>query len=149
MKALMRKAGRLRLAVNAAGLPEKIPGIGFYTRMLLPALLDLDPGLEIILFTGKGAARGFSDFIHPRFRIHPLPIHGTLAKALAIQFYLPLRVGGFDLAHSVGNVPIMLSGVRQVVTIHDVCQRFFPERFGPAKRAYLNLGQAWGARMDL
>jgi glycosyltransferase involved in cell wall biosynthesis len=137
----------LRVAVNAVSLPERMAGIGFYTRMLLIRLLELDPRLELTLFTGRGAAEGFRD-LGPRLRIRTLPVSSTAAKILATQLLMPFRLSGFDLVHSVGNVPILLSRSRQVVTVHDLCQRIFPERFGAVKRLYLNAGQSWAERSD-
>jgi glycosyltransferase involved in cell wall biosynthesis len=139
-----RASGALRVAVNALTLPKHLAGIGIYTRKLLQHLLLIEPNLEITLFTNPEAAAAMGD-LGNRIRIEAVPARSIIGKAVAAQVRLPSRLGGFDLLHSVGNVGLLVSPIPQVVTIHDLCQRVFPERFGPAKRIYLNLGQGWSA----
>jgi glycosyltransferase involved in cell wall biosynthesis len=138
----------LKIAVNALTLPGNLAGIGFYTEQLLLNLLLLDTALEITLFTNRDAAKAMRH-LGPRIRIEPIGFPSTIGKALAAQVLLPLRLSGFDLIHSVGNVALWTCPVPQVATIHDLCQRVVPERFGAAKRAYLNAGEAWSVRKCL
>lgn len=135
----------LKLAVNALTLPENMAGIGFYTRYLLEHLLLLAPDIEITLFTGTGAAKGFAS-LNKNIRIRRIPVYNAFSKVLAGQLLMPFFSSKFDLVHSVGNMCVLLSRSRQVVTIHDLCQKVFPERFSASKRVYLNFGQYWTFR---
>jgi glycosyltransferase involved in cell wall biosynthesis len=136
----------LKVAINALTLPKNLAGIGFYTEQLVRHLTASDPGLEISLFTNRGAADGLKG-LGGRVRIVPFAASSIPAKALAAQALLPMRLSGFDVLHSVGNVGLRLCPIPQVATIHDLCQKVIPSRFGAAKRAYLNLGEAWSVRL--
>ena len=132
-----------RIAINALTLPRNLAGTGFYTRKLIEHLVALRPDLEITLFTNRAAAEGLTDL--KGLQVHAVPAESIIRKALWSQVFLPFRLSGFDLLHSVGNVGLLYCPIPQIVTIYDMCQRMVPDRFTPAKRAYLNAGQTWSA----
>jgi glycosyltransferase involved in cell wall biosynthesis len=133
----------LRIAINALTLPANLAGTGFYLRMLVEKLLEEEPGLAITVFTNREAAKGLGDLAG--VDIVGVSADSILAKVLWSQLILPLRLGAFDVVHSIGNVGLLFCSIPQVVTIHDLCQRMVPDRFGLLKRVYLNAGQAWSA----
>ncbi|MDB5105741.1 MAG: glycosyl transferase group 1 [Fibrobacteres bacterium] len=134
----------MKLALNALTLPRNLAGIGFYTEKLIENLAAIDPGIAITLFTNREAADAIR--IPGNVRVEGFGFSSTIGKALAAQALLPRRLAGFDLLHSVGNVGLFSCPIPQAVTIHDLCQRVVPSRFGALKRAYLNLGEAWSTR---
>jgi glycosyltransferase involved in cell wall biosynthesis len=133
----------LRIAINALTLPRNLAGTGFYLRQLLDHMTESEPGARFTVFTNLAAADSLGESRHVSIRAIDA---GTLfGKALWPLSRLPFRLLGFDLVHSIGNVGLPYSPIPQVVTIHDLCQRMVPDRFGLAKRMYLNAGQSWSA----
>lgn len=135
----------MKIALNALTLPKSLAGIGFYTEQLILGLLAVDPGIEIALFTNGDAAAGLGS-VAGRIRMQAFHVPSTIGKALAAQILLPSRLNGFGLLHSVGNVGLRFCPIPQVATIHDLCQKAVPQRFGFAKKAYLNIGEEWTVR---
>jgi glycosyltransferase involved in cell wall biosynthesis len=131
----------LRIAVNAFGLPSNLAGIGFYMQELYRALADL-PGVgSVTVFTNSAAARRL-DLSHPRISVRGFDVEALAARVAWSQFVFPFLARGFDVAHSVGNVASLLRRGPQVVTVHDLCHKVLPQRFGLSKRGYLSAGFA-------
>jgi glycosyltransferase involved in cell wall biosynthesis len=135
---------KIRVAINALTLPRNLAGTGFYLRMLVENMLAIEPELRVALFTNAAAAEGLKDLAGVEIRA--VAARSLPAKAFWTHAVLPFRLQGFDLLHSIGNVGLPFCPVPQVVTIHDLCQRMVPDRFGAAKRLYLDAGQWWSAR---
>lgn len=129
----------LRIAVNALTLPSRLAGIGFYTHDLLRSLSAFPDISGVTLFTNAEAAVDFPS-LPAKVEMVGIPVRGILAKVAWSQAALPRRLAGYDLLHSVGNVACLGARLPQVVTIHDLCNKVMPERFGLAKRLYLDWG---------
>ena len=131
----------LRVAFNAMTLPPNLAGIGFYACKLLEALAAGGACERLALFTNPAAAANLPALPAP-IEVATLPASSIAGKVLQSQFGVSRKLRGYDLLHSVGNVPCLPASLPQVVTIHDLCHRRVPDRFGFAKRAYLE----WGMR---
>jgi hypothetical protein len=137
------KAAAPQIAINALNLPPNLAGIGFYLRKLLEHMGRREPRLRFTVFTNRQAAPALFDLKDITVRSVPAP--NVAVRAMWGVAGLPFRLSGFHLLHSIGNVGLPFSPIPQVLTIHDLCQRSLPGRFGVTKRAWLNLGQAWSA----
>lgn len=129
----------MRIAFNALTLPSNLAGVGFYACKLLEALAGTGACERLTLFTNSGAAASLPSLPAP-VDVVALPAASIAAKVFQSQFGVARRLRGYDLLHSVGNVACLPAGLPQVVTIHDLCHRMVPKRFGFVKRAYLECG---------
>lgn len=135
----------LRIAVNALNLPRNPAGISQYVRNLYTALAELPEVGWIEIHTSASSADFLQD-MHPKVRVRRYPVRGAGAGVIVSQCVLPMLVGKADILHSVGNVASLYCGVPQLVTVHDLCHKTVPDRFGPVKRAYLHRGLLWSTR---
>ncbi len=129
----------IRLAVNALTLPTHLAGIGYYTLNLLEALAGFPDIGSVTLFTNGEAAGNFPR-LPEKCRVEALPARGIAAKIAAYHVGLSRRLRGFDILHSVGNVACLGTRMPQVCTVHDLCNKVIPGRFGTVKRRYLDWG---------
>jgi glycosyltransferase involved in cell wall biosynthesis len=135
----------VRIAVNAANLPDHAAGIGYYARKLYETLAESPEVESVVVFASAGAAPYLRD-IHPKVEVRAYPLRGILAKSVFGQLILPMLARGFDVVHSIGNVPALGWRGPQLVTVHDLCHKALPARFGLAKNLYLSAGFALAAR---
>jgi glycosyltransferase involved in cell wall biosynthesis len=133
-----------RIAINGLNLPPNLAGIGFYLRKLLEHMVRLEPQVRFTLFTNRQAAPSLTDLAGIEVRPYPAP--NAAIRSIWSIAALPFSLSGFRLVHSIGNVGLPFCPIPQVLTIHDLCQRSVPGRFGGAKRAWLTLGQTWSER---
>ncbi len=138
----------MRIALNALTLPANLAGIGYYTRMLTLALAENPEIQSITIFTNSTAAASLTP-LPEKVRIKHFPVKSILGKVAISQVILPFFLWRFEVVHSVGNVAILFSRKRQVVTIHDLCHKVLPARFGLLKRIYLGLGISLSCRKPI
>lgn len=144
----------MRIALNAWFWDQADVGSGQYLKYLLPALLQLDSKLEIILVSSRPPAVSPIDE-RLQFHIAPTPFRqqrSNLAKLWFEQIAFPraCRRLGVDLAH----VPYFGSSlaplVPTIVTIHDLIPMILPEyRAGLRARLYTSLVAAAASRASL
>lgn len=158
----------MKVAVNAWFWDQLSVGSGQYLWYLVPALLALDPTLEILLVSPK-RFESPPELINPRLRacVAPTPLAdpaSNLSKVWFEQVTFPLtcRRLGVDLAH----VPYFGSPYRPLVptlvTIHDLIPLLLPAYRGSlavrlytalaglaAKRAALILADSEASRRDI
>jgi glycosyltransferase involved in cell wall biosynthesis len=135
----------VRIAVNATNVPDHGAGIGYYARKLYEALAESSEVERVVIFASAGAAPCFQG-IHPKVEVRGYSLPGILAKSLFGQLILPMLARGFDVMHSVGNIPAFGWRGPQLVTVHDLCHKALPTRFGVAKNLYLAGGFALAER---
>ena len=140
----IRPVAEPQIAINALNLRPNLSGIGFYLYKLLKHMVLREPGMRFTVFTNRQAALAFSDL--EGVSVRPVLAPNAAVRAIWAAAVLPSRLSGFQSVHSVCNVGLPFSPIPQVLTIHDLCQRCMPDRFGAAKRAWLNLGQTWSVR---
>jgi glycosyltransferase involved in cell wall biosynthesis len=122
----------MHVAYNLLHLvPGETGGAEIYARRLLPALRQLEPGLELTLFLGGSAAHedwGEDVKVVP-LRFDP---RSRVRRVLAEQTLLPaaVRRAAPDLLHNVFNTAPAALSVPQVTTIHDVVFKRYPETHG-------------------
>ena len=123
----------LRVAFNAAFLARPHTGSGQYSRLLLPALHEVAPEVEVALL---GTPRdGGLGALAPR----PDTRGENVRKVAWEQLIVPLLAARqrYALLHVPYWAPPLVSPVPVVTTIHDVIPALLPEyRGGRAIRAY-------------
>lgn len=144
----------MRVAINGWFWTQPSTGSGQTVLHLVPALVEQDPTLEIILVVPERATSDPAFAILPeRVQIQPIPCRsGNLGKLWFEQINFPRTCHrlGADLAH----VPYFGSSLSPmlptVVTIHDLIPMILPEyRRGVQVRLYTSLVASAASRAHL
>ena len=134
----------MRIAINALLLrPANVGGVEFYIRGLVDGLMRVDRDNSYALIVGPEAASTFR-LSSSRWRliVGPFPSAHRWARLALEQAWLPVvaRWIGAHLIHSIAYTAPLVTGLRSVVTIHDMNYRYHPEDFTPLERlAYATL----------
>jgi glycosyltransferase involved in cell wall biosynthesis len=124
----------MRIGVNTLFLiPGEVGGTETYLREVLLAMAKSFTDIEWVLFTNREndeyLRRVFGEF--PQFAFHPLPLRATnrYARIIREQVDLPFRVARsrVDLLWSPGYTAPFFSSCPQVVTIHDMQYKRYPQ----------------------
>jgi len=125
----------MRVAIDArpATAPEKT-GVGYYTSHLIRRLPVLDPQTEYVAWylNAGGFVNGrrfFRDVAAPNLTERGTPIPARLFNRLTARLDLP-RIEWFvrfDVLFGPNFVPAPTRARRQVVTVHDLGFRFYPD----------------------
>jgi glycosyltransferase involved in cell wall biosynthesis len=136
----------MRIAFNGSFWPMETTGSGQYLRQLVPALWQLAPSEEYILFVPR--------YVSPRapvvppwlvVEVVPTPwdhMHPNLAKLWFEQVAFPraCRKAAVDLAHVPYFAPPLSPSVPTVTTVHDLIPMLLPAyRGSPLVRGYTRL----------
>ena len=138
-----RSARTLHVALNLTFLHEQSGGVGRYARELVPALLELEPGIRITAFVSRELPQSVREAPWAReLNWIELPVRtsggppGTFAIATAAQWAgLPLLAAmrRVQLVHGLANVaPLWMPGAATVVTLLDLVWLAYPETMTPA-----------------
>jgi glycosyltransferase involved in cell wall biosynthesis len=138
------------VAFHADQLFYRVPGgIGTYVRELLPAMVAVDPSIDITAFHARFGRPPPSD-LGP---FHPVALDRGIRAlypgwSLAGRPSLPPRLADLDLVHAPSPVAIPPPGGGQalVVTVHDVAFRLFPQMYPATWRTLFRLGLRRAAR---
>ncbi len=129
----------VKVGVNTLFLiPGEVGGTETYLRDILRAAVPRHPAVEWSLFTNTENHASFEAAFEgiDRVRLWPTGVHARNRPARIIleQLQLPLlaRRAGVDVLWSPGYTAPFLAPCPQVVTIHDMQYRRFPEDFTPA-----------------
>ncbi|GGM99645.1 glycosyl transferase family 1 [Dyadobacter beijingensis] len=129
----------MRIGFDAKRAFANKTGLGNYSRFILGALAEHQPGHEYLAFTPKNNRNLFDEF--PSGSIH-YPIGFMDRKLPAYWRYAritrQLREEKVDLYHGLSNeIPqgLQQAGIRSVVTIHDLIFERLPQLFKPVDRA--------------
>jgi glycosyltransferase involved in cell wall biosynthesis len=125
----------MRVAIDArpATAPEKT-GVGYYASHLIRRMPLLDPGTDYVAwYLNAGGLlygrRFFSDVPAPNLTERGTPIPAQLFNRLTARLDLP-RIEWFvrfDVLFGPNFVPAPTRARRQVVTVHDLGFRFYPD----------------------
>lgn len=149
----------MKIAINAWFYDQIHTGSGQYLRYLVPALVKIDPAIEIVLIAPEqqlktDASIGGPEFAWPdRVNVLPVPTKsGNLGKVWFEQYIFPQKAReiGADIAHVPYFGSALSPKIPTVVTIHDLIPMILPEyRGGPLVRLYTSLVAAAAANADL
>ncbi|MDR0941341.1 MAG: glycosyltransferase family 4 protein, partial [Bacteroidales bacterium] len=120
------------IAFDAKRLFHNNTGLGNYSRTLVKGLHTYFPDNTYELFTPKLNARAEYDFFTQNFSIHTAP--KCMPKSLWRSHCITsdLKHSNIDIYHGLSHeLPfgIQKTGIKTVVTIHDLIYKFFPEDF--------------------
>ena len=143
----------MKIAVNGWFCNQIHTGSGQYLRYLLPALLQLNPRLEIALIVPSFALRSPQPDWPAGVQIYPVPLKpGNLGKVYFEQVLFPraARALRADVAHVPYFGSPLSPPLPTVVTVHDLIPLILPAyRGGPLVRLYTSLAAAAAANADL
>lgn len=138
----------MRIAVDVTSIPRLRVGAGTYMAELVRALARVDRDNTYLVLAKPGA---FPDLTPPpnmtilSVRVGPPP-----ARLAWEQTALPvlLWLHKVDVLHSPHHTsPVVLPGVRRVVTFHDVTFLIMPWRYPVARRWYMRAATQASARL--
>jgi glycosyltransferase involved in cell wall biosynthesis len=125
-------------------------GIGTYVRELVPAMLQVDPSLDVTLFHASfpgGRPEAWTRALPTELLRQPIrtlyPAWNTVGRPA-----LPASLSGLDVLHapSCAGVPPQGSRQRLVVTVHDLAFKLYPKLYPPAWRNLFRAGLRRAAR---
>jgi glycosyltransferase involved in cell wall biosynthesis len=135
----------LRVGLNALHLvPGETGGGEIYARGLVPALIEVAPDLELVLFAGREAAPALSreDWANSVEVVRvPVKARSRTRRVLAEQTLLR-RAGErarVALLHNLFTTAPAFPGVPQVTTIYDLIYKQYPETHGGLRARGLEL----------
>ncbi len=143
------------IALNAWFWDQPSVGSGQYLKYLVPALLQADDNLRLILISPKPFPP--ADAAHPRLALETAPTPfgnqaGNLAKVWFEQITFPraARRLGADVAHVPYFGSPLSAGLPTVVTVHDLIPMVLPEYRGNWRvRLYTSLVAAAAAQASI
>jgi len=139
----------MRIAIDASSVPARPAGAGVYAIELVRALAAREPRHDGFALFASG--RWPRDIVGGRrdWRLEPAP--RSRARRLAWeQAVLPQRLAklGIDALHSTHHtLPLRLTRVARIVTVHDVTFFRIPERYPLARRLYMQAMTRLSARV--
>lgn len=130
----------MRIGINALTLSDKNSGIGNYTMNLINRLAENEED-EIVIFAS--CEEKIRPLIDERVKIWNLPIamRNKYTRVLVEQLVLPGRIRRekLDLMFSPAFTMPLFSKVRNVVTVHDLAYKIYPEGSALLSRIYMRL----------
>lgn len=131
-----------RIGLNLLYLvPGETGGTETYARMLIPAIHELRPDLELVAFIGRGGISAADvEAMGARPVELPMPSTGRLLRVLGEQSILPFaaRRERIDLLHNFAMTAPFFSPAPQVTSTHDVIYASHPD----AHSKLMQLGQS-------
>jgi glycosyltransferase involved in cell wall biosynthesis len=119
-------------------LPGETGGRESYARELVPALLNLEPALELVAFVNRDAPRLAAELGEGiRSVTVPVSARGRAQWALGELALVSMAAGRekVQLLHSMANFAPPWGPFRRIVTIHDLQYQAVPDTLSPAARA--------------
>jgi glycosyltransferase involved in cell wall biosynthesis len=110
-------------------------GLGNYSRWLIKAMASYHPDNNYYLYTPKAKANSRLNFLKDHGNIHIVSPHSNLFTSLwrSKGIVTDLKRDGIQLFHGLSHelpLGIKQSGVKSVVTVHDLIFMRFPQQFG-------------------
>lgn len=112
-------------------VPGETGGRETYARELIPAMLEADPGLELVAFVNRDAGPQLAAELGDGIGAVMVPVsaRNRAQWALGELALLPVAAhrAGVELVHAMANFAPPWGGFRRVVTIHDLQYKTIPE----------------------
>ncbi len=127
----------MKIGYDAKRLFRNYTGLGNYSRTLVSGYAALYPEDEIVLFAKRTSENiAAQEFLGEKYEVVTPSGFAPLWRQRGVSKDIKNR--GIDVFHGLSHeLPYGLdkSGVRTVVTMHDVCYRTFPQMFSATERA--------------
>lgn len=133
----------MRIGFDAKRLYNNFTGLGNYSRTLLQNLHEYYPVDEYHLYTPGVQHSSETDFFlhHPDYTTHvPASSLKSLWRSYGIK--KDLKKDGIELYHGLSHeIPFFIykTGIRTVVSIHDIIYKTYPDMFPAIDRAIYDL----------
>jgi len=110
-------------------------GLGNYSRWLIKTMAQNYPANEYLLYTTKVKKNSWTEFLKPLTNIQTITPVGKLIKSWwrSKGVVEDLKRDGIDLYHGLSHeIPIGIkeSGIKSVLTVHDLIFMHFPDQYG-------------------
>jgi glycosyltransferase involved in cell wall biosynthesis len=120
-------------------VPGETGGRESYARELIPALLERDPGLELVAFLNRDAGPRLAGDLGDRVGAVVVPVSARSRAQWALGelalVSLAARRARVELVHAMANFGPAWGSFRRVVTIHDLQYRVTPQQLSRPARA--------------
>ena len=133
----------MKLAFDAKRLFNNHTGLGNYSRSLVRNLQDLFPTIDYHLFTPEKKQSSSTAYFFEAQKFH---VHESKARIKAywrsFSIVKDLQKAGINIYHGLSNeLPhnINNSGIKSVVTIHDLIFKIYPETYSIGERLIYDL----------
>ena len=129
----------MNIGFDAKRAYQNSTGLGHYSRTLISSLAEFFPGNNYYLFAPKITntfnITGFTN-IHP---VSPVHFPASLFKSIWRSNWVKkdLQRNHIDIYHGLSHeipVGITRTGIRSVVTMHDLIFERYPEQYNPIDR---------------
>ncbi len=134
----------MRIGFDAKRLFNNFTGLGNHSRTTIDILTDEFPENDYLLYTPKVTCNKTTAPYLQKAGCHTIQPMGLVRGSLWRTFELASKIkeDKIDLFHGLSNelpLGIRHSGVRSIVTIHDVAFKTFPDMYHKADRYIYNL----------
>jgi glycosyltransferase involved in cell wall biosynthesis len=139
----------VRVAIDATSVPPKPAGAGVYAIELVRAMMKRDAHDGYAVFT-RGSWFDGPASERRNWRVERVGAASRQARLFWEQTRLPGALSrlGIDVLHSTHHtLPLRPVRTKRVVTIHDVTFFRIPDRYPPARRAYMQTMTRLSARV--
>ena len=124
----------MRIGFDAKRLYNNFTGLGNYSRTVIDILTAEYPENEYFLYTPKTRLNGVTLPYYGKHNCHTITPKGVMRGSAWRSYGLvgDMKSDGIELFHGLSNeMPTGLfhSGIKSVVTIHDVAFRTFPDMY--------------------
>jgi glycosyltransferase involved in cell wall biosynthesis len=111
-------------------------GTGYYALNLILHIVRIEKNNQYTLFLNEDLIKHFNS-IEGDIKLTPFKITNVYKRIFIEQIYLPFLTKSLDILHSIGNSVPIFSTCKNIVTIHDIYQFYYPKRFSRLKLFYL------------
>ena len=131
----------MQIAFDAKRAFQNFTGLGNYSRNLIQGLATAFPSIEYHLFTPCIRHEAFNSFVEAHPRMHAHVPHSKIDRSISslwrsLTIHKELQKLKPAIYHGLsGELPLkMPSGIKQVVTVHDLIFMRYPEQYAAIDR---------------
>jgi len=130
----------MRIGINALVVGEKKTGIAYYTIELLKELIKYSECTFFIFVQNKDYFDCISKYTNVKFIEMPISKKGILSRLYAEQIKIPKFSDelSLDLIHSTAFTIPVWAKCKNIVTVHDMVYKVYPETLNKNRKWYYN-----------